>query len=479
MPIAYSYRRFSSEAQDGNDSIRRQTASAQKFIDDHPEYGLVLDTTLSMVDAGVSAFKGDNLKSGALGVFMDAVRVGSIAEGSWLLLESLDRFTRQSVNRAAADLLSLINRGIVVVTLHNGTIYREEDFEGTEGLVNLLGALIAMQGHHQEQVTKGKRVAAAWGAKYDQIGKGHVLTTLVPFWLQVNRDRSGFDHLPDRVEVVREIYGRRANGEGKGKIARELTARSVPTPKGRGEAWAESTVSKILETDAVIGVFANARGDRFEGYYPRVIDEATYQAVKALRAKPSTQGARPNSHPLTRLAQHDCGTTMRRINKGAKGGPIKFACPKCQNAIPYSQALSMVKQALFQSQWVPAPVEDGSAIQELENDLTGLDEAIEEARQHWRKVKTLSARELYESAIADRRLLVERLNDLKSRNTAVLVSMEEKALDRANQRGDLLIAIPAAIVNITFDTECKSLTIKTLSGKEVQTENFETTEKPF
>ena len=61
MPIAYSYKRFSSDAQEGNDSIRRQTAAAQKFIEDHPEYDLTLDTTLSLTDAGVSAYTGKNL----------------------------------------------------------------------------------------------------------------------------------------------------------------------------------------------------------------------------------------------------------------------------------------------------------------------------------------------------------------------------------------------------------------------------------
>lgn len=42
MPIAYSYKRFSSDAQEGNDSIRRQTAAATKYIEDHPELELVL-----------------------------------------------------------------------------------------------------------------------------------------------------------------------------------------------------------------------------------------------------------------------------------------------------------------------------------------------------------------------------------------------------------------------------------------------------
>jgi hypothetical protein len=58
MPIAYSYKRFSSNAQEGNDSIRRQTAAAKRFVEEHPEYKLVLDTTLTLVDAGVSAYKG-------------------------------------------------------------------------------------------------------------------------------------------------------------------------------------------------------------------------------------------------------------------------------------------------------------------------------------------------------------------------------------------------------------------------------------
>lgn len=468
MPIAYSYRRFSSEAQEGNDSIRRQTAAAQRFIDEHPEYGLVLDTTLSLVDEGVSAYKGHNLKAGNLGKFVNAVHLGLVAPGSWLLLESLDRFTRQVVNLAAADLLGLINRGIVVVTLHNGTIYREEDFEGTEGLVNLLGALIAMQGHHQEQVAKGKRVAAAWSAKYDKIDKGHVLTKVIPFWLEVKPDKTGFNVISDRAKVVQEVYARRANGEGKGRIAKSLTDRGVPTPKGYRSIWMDSSISKLLESDAVIGVLCTARGDRYENYYPRVVDEATYQAVKALRAKPSTQGAKANSHPLTRLAKHDCGSTMRRVNKGSRGGAIKFSCPRCGNQLPFNEALEMVRVALNETQWTTASsVDDGVEIESIEADICGLDEAIEEARLHWRQVKTLEAREVYEQTLKERRTLVDHLQDLKSKNTSLLLSMEEAALKRASDKGDLLGAVRAVVVGIDFDTECKRLTLRTISGKRI------------
>ncbi len=472
MPVAYSYKRFSTPSQAEGDSIRRQTAAAQRYIDDHPEYGLVLDTTLVLVDEGVSAFRGDNLKSGHLARFIRAVKDGVVAPGSWLLLESLDRFTRQSVNLAAAELLNLINRGIVVVTLHNGTIYREEDFEGIDGLVNLMGALIAMQGHHHEQVTKGKRVAAAWGAKYDRVNKGHILTRTVPFWLEVNADKTGFNVLADRVEVVREIFKRRAEGEGKSKIAADLTARGIPTPKSRGAIWNPSTIQKILDSDSVVGVLLNARGDRFDHYYPRVVDEATYQTVSALRAKPSTQGARAGSHPLTRLIKHDCGTTMRRINKGAKGGAVKLICPKCKNSLPFTKAMGLVQQALFMSQWVEAPSDEGVRAQELERELVGLDEEIRGAYEHWRKVKTLAARDLYERALTDHRRLVEELHALMARNTAVLLAMEDSALTRADKAGNLLAAVKTVVVNASLDTMCKTLTVKTISGKTIEVDDW-------
>ena len=66
MPIAYSYQRFSSDAQSEGDSLRRQKELARKYVDENSELGLTLDTALNMTDLGVSAFKGDNMTTGAL-----------------------------------------------------------------------------------------------------------------------------------------------------------------------------------------------------------------------------------------------------------------------------------------------------------------------------------------------------------------------------------------------------------------------------
>lgn len=468
MPIAYSYKRFSSDAQEGNDSIRRQTAAATKFIEDHPELELVLDTTLSLIDAGVSAYKGKNLKQGALGVFMDAVKDGLIKPGSWLLLESLDRFTRQAVNIAANELLSLINRGIVVVTLHNQTIYREEDFSGTEGLVNLLGALIAMQGHHAEQVTKGKRVAAAWKNNYSKAAAGgHVVTKIAPFWLEVNSDRTGFNVLEDKATIVREIYQRRAAGEGKTKIANDLTARGVPTSKGKSSIWHPSAVAKLLASDTPAGVLVNKHGERFDGYYPAVVDPALFQVVRGLRQQHPSTGKSTKAHVLTGLVKHDCGTTMRRINKGVKSSGIRLQCPKCLNALPFIQAVNLVSEAMIASQWVAATSEAGTVTLQKEHDLDGLALELEEAYLSWRRSKTLEGRRLYERLSVEFSKAQKELQEVKGTNTEVLATMEEQALVRASRDGQIISALGSVITSASMNTECTELTIKTISGKTV------------
>ena len=470
MPIAYSYKRFSSNAQEGGDSIRRQTAAAAKYIEDHPELDLVLDTTLSLTDEGVSAYKGKNFKQGALGVFMDAVRDGLIPSGSWLLLESLDRFTRQAVNVAAGELLSLINRGIVVVTLHNQTIYREEQFQETDGLVNLLGALIAMQGHHSEQVTKGKRVAAAWKNNYSKAAAGgHVVTKIAPFWLKVNADRTGWLVLEDKAKIVQEIYERRAAGEGNTKIANDLTARGVPTSKGKGAGmWHPSAVAKLLASDTPAGVLVNKYGEVFEGYYPAIVSPALHQQVRALRQQSPALGKAPNSHILTGLVKHACGTTMRRINKGARSSGIKLQCPKCLNALPFIEAVNLVGTALFSSQWEPSTTKDGAETFQMEQDMAGLEEEVEQAFRHWQLVKTLESKNMYERVTRHLTEAREALKTLKGTNTEVLALIEEQALTRASKgAGGIISAIGSVVTSAAFNHECSELKVQTISGKTV------------
>src|SRR5258708_4682981 len=71
--VVYSYSRFSSASQADGDTIRRQVAMREDWLRRHPE--MKLDSTLSLVDAGVSGHRGKNRKKegNALARFADAV----------------------------------------------------------------------------------------------------------------------------------------------------------------------------------------------------------------------------------------------------------------------------------------------------------------------------------------------------------------------------------------------------------------------
>src|SRR5262245_45267409 len=111
-PRAYSYVRFSTPQQAAGASLQRQTEKAAKFASEH---GLVLDTELKMTDAGVSAYRGKNARTGALGDFLEAVDKGYVPRGSYLLIENMDRLSRDDILEAQTLFQQLILKGINLV----------------------------------------------------------------------------------------------------------------------------------------------------------------------------------------------------------------------------------------------------------------------------------------------------------------------------------------------------------------------------
>src|SRR5262245_3008634 len=122
-PKAYSYLRFSTPEQLQGDSYRRQTQLAANYASQN---GLTLDTELTFEDLGVSAFRGRNAKTGALNAFLRAVEDEVVPYGSFLLVESLDRISRDAVVDAQALFLNIIRSGIVLVTLIDGRQFSRE-----------------------------------------------------------------------------------------------------------------------------------------------------------------------------------------------------------------------------------------------------------------------------------------------------------------------------------------------------------------
>src|SRR5690606_26294712 len=152
---AYSYIRFSSPEQARGDSLRRQTAKAEEWC---AKRGIVLDDTLR--DLGVSAFRGANRDIGALRSFLDEVKRGKVVRGSFLIVESLDRLSREAVLDAAARLFDLILAGVTVVTLSDGQEYSADRLRND--WTPLIVSIAIMARAHEESRIKGERVAEAW-----------------------------------------------------------------------------------------------------------------------------------------------------------------------------------------------------------------------------------------------------------------------------------------------------------------------------
>lgn len=100
-PRAYSYIRFSNASQALGDSYRRQRDAAEQYCEQH---GLVLVDTMEYLffDSGRSAYKAKHLDdSGELARFLAYVEDGTVSAGSVLIVESLDRLSRESVQTKA------------------------------------------------------------------------------------------------------------------------------------------------------------------------------------------------------------------------------------------------------------------------------------------------------------------------------------------------------------------------------------------
>src|SRR5262249_55950658 len=150
QPRAYSYVRFSSILQAKGGSLKRQTRLTEEYC---KRKKLTLDDELMLPDLGVSAFRGDNVKEGALAGFLEACRTGRVPRGSYLIVESLDRLSRDQIRPALQLFMALQDHGITIVT-HEPA--REYPPDSTDALA-LIEPLIIFSRAHEESLIKSHR----------------------------------------------------------------------------------------------------------------------------------------------------------------------------------------------------------------------------------------------------------------------------------------------------------------------------------
>ena len=175
----YSYARFSSKEQGEGDSERRQIEAAEEFA---KSKGMVLDDTLRMIDRGLSGYKGTNLKKGALGIFLEKVKSGEVAEGSVLVVENIDRLTRAAPSDAFETIVTgLLKQGIIIEMLSPRFTFTRDSVD-SGGIWPLMAYMVMA---YDESKKKAGRIEAFWEGKRRIASKDQMLTSRAPAWLDI------------------------------------------------------------------------------------------------------------------------------------------------------------------------------------------------------------------------------------------------------------------------------------------------------
>jgi DNA invertase Pin-like site-specific DNA recombinase len=296
--IAYSYLRFSSPAQAEGDSVRRQTTLRDAWLKRHPE--VRLDTSLVLEDKGVSGFHGEHRKNRkhALAAFLDLVQRGRVPTGSHLIVENLDRLTRENPVVSIPAVLGLIGEGVRVVQLTPVEIVYDADMDQGK----LMFMLWELARGHGESKRKSGLSGEVWREKKAAARDARTpYGRMCPSWLELVDGK--YRVKEDAARAVRLIFDWCAAGLGLYSIVARLNTEGIP-PIGRSRTWERSYVHRILRNPAVLGVYQPFVGHRnrkpvgepVEGYYPRVVDEALWHAAQAaMQARKERTGRPPQT----------------------------------------------------------------------------------------------------------------------------------------------------------------------------------------
>jgi DNA invertase Pin-like site-specific DNA recombinase len=317
-PVAFSYIRFSDPKQRDGNSVRRQTEARERWLADHP--GVPLDTSLKLTDRGKSGFRRKNWDSYALARFVEHVKGGLVRPGDYLLVENLDRLSREEAGEAVELFLSIVNRGVIIVQLLPNVL----EFQKPVNTMSLMFAIVELSRGHSESAVKSERTAANWELARRRLRDGLPLRRKdgreaaavngqLPAWVEEVGGK--LVAVPGRAAAVRRIYQLAAAGYGHVRIVKALKAerredgkpawpafggreayedgegetrwRAAPgKPYGSGQ-WTKAYVALLLKDRRVLGEWQPRKDDGspdgppVKGHFPQVVTPEEWEAARA------------------------------------------------------------------------------------------------------------------------------------------------------------------------------------------------------
>jgi Resolvase, N terminal domain/Recombinase len=283
---AISYKRFSSLAQAKGRSEGRQDDETEAYCS-RKGYK-ILET---FVDRGYSAYRGENSDKGDLKAILDLAAAGKIKPGTHLVVESLDRISRQEITSALSLFLNIINLGLAIDTTFDEQIYTKERCDADPFAA--MGAILVLIRGHNESKTKSKRIKDARAADRKNAREHKIpVNSRCPAWLKVvglRGEKRKFEKWDDLVAIIVLVFQAYDYGLVCISVAKLLNGNKVTSLSGK--TWSAGTVQRLLRNEAVIGVYQpqvyirkhkrvpDGQG-KIEGYYPEIISPALFHRVQ-------------------------------------------------------------------------------------------------------------------------------------------------------------------------------------------------------
>jgi DNA invertase Pin-like site-specific DNA recombinase len=299
MSMAYMYIRYSSAKQERGSSHERQLEMCLNYCQANG-YELAEPP---IKDLGVSAWKGNHLSSGNLGHFAQRVQNGEIPAGSILVVEHLDRLSRQEPRKTQRWLEDITDLGLRISIVIKNKIFDQRSLRSPEGMMEVFELLMDGYSANKHSETLSNRLKKSWAERRAAAHTGKFVSSRWPKWLRVvgEGDQRRFEPIPERVETIRKIYELAANGVGLTRIVRMLNESDTPSLSGKVSGWEQTYIFDILRSPAVEGHWVKGgvrrrndiTTDLIKGYFgsePIIEAELIARARAALASRKRTGG---------------------------------------------------------------------------------------------------------------------------------------------------------------------------------------------
>ena len=279
MKAIYFYSRVSTTSQVSGSGLTRQRSDelgARLSV----EHNLPIHTK-PLVDGGKSAYHGRHIEKGVFGQFIAAIEAGEVESGSILIVESLDRISRQKPNLAQSLMLQIINAGVKIYTAIDNVMYSEDDPDLMSKLIlSVLKLSLAYEESHKKSIRATSNVRIAVDAFL--AGDKSVIIPSGKMPVFVDRNKK---NIPERVRHIKRMIELRKQGYGYSTISYKLheeIGENLYSPDG---------VARMLKQKALYGeMTVNISGQSFvlEDYYTPVISKTDFLSIHPSKKKISS-----------------------------------------------------------------------------------------------------------------------------------------------------------------------------------------------